>query len=62
MGKSKPDVEGRMTDAVSDFLHAQYRMSFLQWNAGGARRKTTQLVTAMCGAFNAVLLQEAHDP
>ena len=33
----------------------------LQWNAGAARRQPTQLVTAMCGAFNAVLLQEARD-
>ena len=42
-------------------LHAQYRMSLLQWNAGTARRQPTQLVTAVCGAFNAVLLQEAAD-
>ena len=37
-----------MIDARSDLLHAQYRLSVL-------------LVTAMCGAFNAVLLQEAQD-
>ena len=30
-------------------------------NAGAARRQPTQLITAMCGAFNAVLLQEASD-
>ena len=42
-------------------IHAQYRMSLLQWNAGSARHQPTQLVTAMCGAFNAVLLQEARD-
>ena len=50
-----------MTDEVSDLLHAQYRLSLLQWNAGTARRQPTQLVTAMCGAFNVVLLQEGAD-
>ena len=42
-------------------LHAQKRLSLLQWNAGAARRQPTQLITAMSGAFNAVLLQEARD-
>ena len=60
-GKSKPVLEGDMTDEVSDLLHAQYRLSLLQWNAGAVRRRPTQLITTMCGAFNAVLLQEAHD-
>ena len=50
-----------MTDDVSDLLHAQYKLSLLQWNAGAACRQPTQLVTAMCGAFNAVLLKEARD-
>ena len=61
-GKPKPSFEWCMTDAVSNLLHAQYRLSLPQWNAGAARRRTTQLVTAMCGAFIAVLLQEDHDP
>ena len=60
-GKSKPEFHGPLPDAKSDLLHAQYRLSLLQWNAGAVRRQPTQLVTAMCGAFNAVLLQEAHD-
>ena len=60
-GKPKSGFEGVMTDDVSDLLHAQYKLSLLQWNAGAARRQPTQLVTAMCGAFNAVLLQEAGD-
>ena len=60
-GKSKLCFEGVMTDDVSDLLHAQYRLSLLQWNAGAARRQPTRLATAMCGVFNAVLLQEAHD-
>ena len=50
-----------MTEGVSDLLHAQYRLSLSQWNAGTARRQPTQLVTAMCGAFHVVLLQEAAD-
>ena len=60
-GQFKPCYEGAMTDDVSDLLHAQYRLSLLQWNAGAASRQPTRLVAAMCGAFNAVLLQEAHD-
>ena len=60
-GKSKPGFEEDMTHDVSDLLHAQYRLSLLHWNAGAVRRRPTQLITAMCGAFNAVLLQEAHD-
>ena len=36
-------------------------MSLLQWNAGTARHQPTQLVAAVCGAFNAVLSQEAAD-
>ena len=57
----KPDSHGPLSDTRSDLLHAQYRLSFLQWNAGAARRQPTHLVTAMCGAFNAVFLQEARD-
>ena len=60
-GKPKPCHEKVMTDDVSDLLHAQYRLLLLQWNAGTARRQPTQLVTAMCGAFNVVLLLEAAD-
>ena len=50
-----------MTNAVSDLLHAQCRLSLLQWNAGGARLRPTQLVTATCGSSNAVLLHDVHD-
>ena len=57
----KPDSHGPLSDSQSDLLHAQYRLSLLQWSAGTDRRQPTQLVTAMCGAFNAVLLQEAAD-
>ena len=36
-------------------------LSLLQWNSFELCRKPTLLVAAMCGAFNAVLLQEAQD-
>ena len=60
-GKPKSKFQDPLTDAKSDMLHAQYRLSLLQWNAGAARRQPTQLITVMCGAFHAVLLQEAAD-
>ena len=60
-GKPKSKFHDPLTDAKSDMLHAQYRLSLLQWNAGAARRQPTQLITVMCGAFHAVLLQEAAD-
>ena len=56
-GQAKPESHGPLSDTRSDLLHAQYRW----WNAGAARRQPTQPITATCGAFNAVLLQEAHD-
>ena len=60
-GKPKSKFQDPLTDAKSDMLHAQYRLSLLQWNAGAARRQPTQLITVMFGAFHAVLLQEAAD-
>ena len=59
--KPKSKFHDPLTDAKSDMLRAQYRLSLLQWNAGAARRQPTQLITVMCGAFHAVLLQEAAD-
>ena len=53
----KPDFETPISNAVSDLLH----VSVLQWSAGAGRCKPTQLVTAMCGPFHSLLLQEAHD-
>ena len=41
-GNSKPEFHGPLSDAKSDLLHAQYRLSLLQWNAGVARRRPTQ--------------------
>ena len=42
-------------------MRAQDRLSLLQWNAGGARRRPTQVLTGTCGPHHAILLQEAHD-
>ena len=41
LAKPEPSFEWCMTDAVSDLLHAQYRLSILQWNAGAAHRQPT---------------------
>ena len=35
--------------------------SVLQWNPGPARRNPTNIITATCGLFHAVILQEASD-
>ena len=36
-------------------------MIHLQWNPGPARRNPTNIVSAACGKFHAVVLQEAGD-
>ena len=47
--------------AVSDLMHHQFRLSLLQWNPGPARRNPSNIVSAACGRFHAVNLQEASD-
>ena len=42
-------------------MHHQYRLSLLQWNPGPARRNPTNIVSAACGKYHAVNLQEATD-
>ena len=42
-------------------MHHQLRLSLLQWNPGPARRNPTNIVSAACGRFHAVILQEASD-
>ena len=42
-------------------MHHQFRLSLLQWNPGPARRNPTNIVSAACGKFHAVILQEASD-
>ena len=60
-GQSKPDGHGHLGNADSDLMHHQYRLSLLQWNPGSARRNPTNIVSAVCGKFHAVILQEASD-
>ena len=42
-------------------MHNQFRLSLLQWNPGLARRNPTNIVSAACGKFHAVILQESSD-
>ena len=60
-GQSKPDGHGDFDTADSDLMHHQFRLSFLQWNPGLARRNPANIVSAACGKFHAVILQEASD-
>ena len=42
-------------------MHHQFRLSLLQWNPGPARRNPTNNVSAACGKFHEVIIQEASD-
>ena len=55
-GQSKPD--GYIDTVDSDLMHHQFRLSLLQWNP---RRNPTYIVSAACGRYHAVILQEARD-
>ena len=57
----KPDGLNYIDTADSDLTYHQYRLSLLQWNPGPARRNPTNIVSAACGKFHAVILQEAND-
>ena len=60
-GQSKPEGHSGIDTADSDLMHHQFRLSLLQWNPGPARRNPTNIVSAACGKFHAVILQEASD-
>ena len=60
-GQSKPDGHGYIDTADSDLVHHQFRRSLLQWNPGPVRRNPTNMVSAACGKFHEVILQEASD-
>ena len=60
-GQSKPEGHGYIDTADSDLMHHQFRLSLLQWNPGPARRNPTNIVSAACGKYHAVILQEASD-
>ena len=61
VGQSKPAGHGYIDTAESDLMHHQYRLSFLQWNPGPARRNPTNIIAAACVRFHAVIIQEASD-
>ena len=52
---------GPIATADSDLMHHQFCLSLLQWNPGPARRNPSNIVSAACGGFHAVILQEASD-
>ena len=60
-GQPKSDRLGPIATADSDIMHHQFRLSLLQWNPGPARRNPSNIVSAACGKFHAVILQEASD-
>ena len=60
-GQSKPGGHNGLDTADSDLMHHQFRLSLLQWNPGPARKNPTNIVSAACGKFHAVILQEASD-
>ena len=60
-GQPKSDRLGPIATVDSDLMHHQFRLSLLQWNPGPARRNPSNIVSAACGRFHAVILQEASD-
>ena len=60
-GHSKTSGPSPIATADSDIMHHQFRLSLLQWNPGPARRNPTNIVSAACCKFHAVILQEASD-
>ena len=60
-GQSKPEGHGGIDTADSDLMHHQFRLSLLLWNPGPARRNPSNIVSAACGKFQAVILQEGSD-
>ena len=42
-------------------MHHQFGLSLLQWNPSPARKYPSDIVSAACGKFHAVILQEASD-
>ena len=60
-GQPKSSGPGPIATADTDIMHHQFRLSLLQWNPGPARRNPTNIVSAACGRFHAVILQEASD-
>ena len=60
-GHPQSNGPGPIATADSGLMHHQFRLSLLQWNPGPARRNPSNIVSAACGRFHAVILQEASD-
>ena len=60
-GQPRSSGPSPIATADSDIMHHQFRLSLLQWNPGPARRNPSNIVSAACGRFHAVILQEASD-
>ena len=60
-GQSKPEGYNGLDTVDSDLMHHQFRLSLLQRNPGPARKNPTNIVSAACGKYHAVILQEASD-
>ena len=60
-GQPKSNRLAHIDTVDSDLMHHHFRLSLLQWNPGPARRNPTNIVSAACGKFHAVILQEASD-
>ena len=60
-GQPKSSGPSPIATADSDIMHHQFRLSPLQWNPGPARRNYSNIVSAACGKFHAIILQEASD-
>ena len=60
-GQSKPERHRYIDTADSDLMHHQFRLPLLQWNPGQAYRNPTNIDSAACGKYHAVIFQEASD-
>ena len=60
-GQPKSDRLGPFAKADSVLMHHEFRLSLLQWNPGPTRRNPSNIVSAACDRFHAVILQEASD-
>ena len=60
-GQPKSDRRAKLPQLTSISCTTNSAFSLLQWNPGLARRNPTNIVSAACGKFHAVILQEASD-
>ena len=60
-GQSKPEGHSGLDTAESDLMHHQFRVSPSTMEPRPARKHPNYIVSAACGKFHAVILQEASD-